>query len=487
MSLRSQALSGFRWSASAKLGSQVITWAITLIVIRLLTPADYGLLAMAMVFVSLLAMFSELGLGAAVVQKADVDEKLLRKVFGVILVVHFLLAILLALAAPLIAVFYDEPRVIPVIRVLSLQFVFAAFAVIPDAQLQRRMEFRKRSLLDLSGAIVASMITLAVAFLGAGVWALVAGSILSQLWKTVGINWLSPFRHWPIFSIKGVQSLMYFGGRITGAQVCWMFFSQVDLVICAKLLGNDVLGFYSVAIHLASLPNQKISSIVNQVAFPTFSRMQDDRQKIASSALLGTRLLCFFALPVLWGMSSISLEIVEIVLGAKWSLSAIPLQLISIVIPLRMVGGFIQVAVQGIGRSDIVLRNAIWACIFAPFAFFIGAKWGGLTGLALAWLAVAPFSSLQGMIRGLPALGLRLKQVVVEVLPPLGAGGGMYCAVSIVRYMLPVEFAGWVRVSLLIGVGAATYGLMSLVINRKGTNDVLVVLRAIATAKRSSS
>jgi len=106
MSLRSQALSGFRWTASVRLLSQVITWAITLIVIRLLTPADYGLLAMATVFVSFLAMFSEMGLGAAVVQKADVDVTLLRRVFGVVLVIHFTLAALLFLSAPLIAAFY---------------------------------------------------------------------------------------------------------------------------------------------------------------------------------------------------------------------------------------------------------------------------------------------------------------------------------------------------------------------------------------------
>ena len=153
MSLRSQALSGFRWTVSVRLLSQLVTWVITLAVIRLLAPADYGLLAMATVFVAFLTMFSELGLGAAIVQKAEVDEKLLKRAFGLILIVHFSLAALLALAAPLIAAFYTEPRVIPILRVLSLQFLLAAFAVIPDAQLQRRMEFRNRSLLDGKGTM----------------------------------------------------------------------------------------------------------------------------------------------------------------------------------------------------------------------------------------------------------------------------------------------------------------------------------------------
>ena len=176
MSLRSQALSGLRWTVSVRLLSQLVTWVITLAVIRLLTPADYGLLAMATVFVAFLSMFSELGLGAAIVQKKDVDEGLLKRAFALILIVHFSLAAMLALAAPLIADFYAEPRVTSVIRVLSLQFILGAFAVIPDAQLQRRMEFRNRSLLDFFGAVLASGVTLFMAMAGSGVWALVAGS-----------------------------------------------------------------------------------------------------------------------------------------------------------------------------------------------------------------------------------------------------------------------------------------------------------------------
>lgn len=487
MYLRSQALSGFRWLASVKLASQLITWAITLVVIRLLTPADYGLLAMATVFVSFLAMFSELGLGAAVVQKADLDERLLRRVFGVVLIIHFSLAVLLALTAPLIAAFYDEPRVIPVVRVLSLQFVLAAFAVIPDAQLLRRMEFRNRSLLDLSGAIVGSFTTLAMALDGAGVWALVAGSMLSQFWKTIGINKLSPFLHWPDVSLNEMRSLLRFGGHITAAQVSWLFFSQVDILICAKLLGNEVLGFYSVAMHLSSLPSQKISGLVNQVAFPTFSRMQSDPHKVGANMLLGARFLSFFAIPVLWGMSSVASEIVEVVLGAKWVPSVIPMQVIALVIPLRMVGNFLQTAIQGIGRSDIVLRNAIYSSMIAPPVFFIGANWGGMLGLSLAWLVVSPVASLQGMTRALPGLGLRFGQLARAMMPAVGAGLVMYGAVTLTRHMFGVGEGGALRLCALVGVGALAYCAVSFGLNRKGTNEVLEMIRSIAMAKRAQS
>jgi len=484
MSLRSQALSGLRWTASVRLVSQLITWSITLIVIRLLTPADYGLLAMATVFVSFLAMFSELGLGAAVVQKADVDEQLLRRAFGVILAIHCSLAVLLVLSAPLIGAFYNEPRVVPVIRVLSLQFVLAGFAVIPDAQLQRRMEFRNRSLLDLSGAIVASVTTLSVALAGAGVWALVAGFILGQLVKTIGTNWLSPFRHWPDFSLNGMKSLLRFGGHFTAIQVFSMFLSQVDVLICAKFLGKEVLGFYSVAMHLASLPSQRISGLVNQVAFPTFSRMQNDLPKVGENVLLGVRILSVFAFPVLWGMSSIAPEMVEAILGAKWTPSTSPLQVLALIIPLRMVGNFVATAMQGIGRSDIVLRNVIWASLISPPAFFIGANWWGVLGLSLAWLVVSPVVFLQGMTRNMPALGLRLGQLATAMAPAASAAFLMYFSVAATRHFLLAGQGGVMRLCVLIAVGAVAYCAASLVLNRRGSQEVIEMLRSIATTRR---
>lgn len=484
MSLRSQALSGFRWTASVRLLSQVITWAITLIVIRLLTPSDYGLLAMATVFVSILAMFSEMGLGAAVVQKAEVDVTLLRRVFGVVLAIHFSLAALLALTAPLIASFYGEPRVTPVIQALSFQFVLAGFAVIPDAQLQRRMEFRNRSLLDLSGAIIASLTTLVMAFSGAGVWALVAGSLLSQTWKTIGINWLSPFPHWPDFSLSGMRSMLRFGGQIAASQLFWMVFSQVDILLCARWLGKEVLGFYSVAMHLASLPNQRISGLVNQVAFPAFSNMQKDIARVGANTLAGVRILSFFAFPILWGLSSVAPELVDVILGSRWASAAIPLQALGLIMPLRMMGNFVQVAVQGIGRSDIVLRNAMTAALIAPMAFFAGIYWGGLFGLSLAWLVVSPVVFLQGVIRGLPALGLRLNTLLLAMMPAAGASLLMYGAVVVVRHLPAIATGdGLLRLCVLVTVGAVTYGVVSLGMNSKGTNEVITMVRGVATAK----
>src|SRR5665647_1335680 len=487
MSLRSQALSGFRWTASVRLLSQVITWAITIFVVRLLSPTDYGLLAMATVFIGFLQMFSELGLGPALIQKADLDERTLRQTFGIVLLLNLGLAAVLALAAPLIGIFFAEPRVVPVVRVLALQFVISAFDVIPNVLLQRRMEFRKRSLLDLTGAIITSVTTLAMAYAGAGVWALVVGSIAGQIWRVIGINLLAPFLHWPALSMKGMRSLLTFGGQLTLAGLFGTFVSQIDVIICAKVLGNDVLGFYSVGVQFASLPSQKIAGLVNQVAFPTFSRMQHDVRKVGENVLLGTRLLSFFAFPVLWGMSSIAPEIVEVILGAKWMQAVVPLQVLALIIPFRIIGNFVGIAAQGIGRSDIVLRNTVWAALIAPPLLFAGAYADGLIGLSLAWLLISPLLFLFNMKRYAPAIGLRARRVFEAMMPAAGAGLAMYCAVIAARYILAgYGHGGVLRMGVLIAAGALAYCIMSLVLNRKGALEVVEMVRSIAASKRAS-
>lgn len=483
MTLRSQVLSGFRWTATVRLLSQMITWAITLVVIRLLTPTDYGLLAMATVFIAFLSMFSEFGLGPAVVQKRDVDDELLRRVFGLVLVIHVSLTGMLVLGAPLIASFYAEPRVIPVVQVLSLQFIIAAFSVVPDAQLQRRMEFRNRSLLDLSGAMVGSATTLTMAFMGAGVWALVTGSLLGALWRTIGINWLSPFVRWPDFSVKGMRPLLKFGGHITAAGIFGMFFAQIDTIICAKLLGNESLGFYAVALNLASLPSQKTAGLINGVAFPAFSSMQHDIRKVRENVQLGVGVLSFFAFPVAWGMSSIAPEIVEVILGPKWVLATIPLQALALIMPLRIMGNFVGIAVQGLGRPDIALRNTIWASIIGPPILVAGAYSGQLIGLSSAWLVVSPLLFLPFLRRSAPVIDLRASEVLAAMMPAAAAALVMYVAVTAVRYMV-ADGHGAFRMALLIAVGALTYCAVSFTLSRNRTHEVLAFVRSIAMSKR---
>jgi len=476
MTLRADTLSGLRWVAGAKLLGQVVTWGITIVVMRILSPEDYGVLAMATVLVAFLAMMAQFGVGAAAVQAADMDDGKLRQIFGLVILINSSLFLLLFLTAPLVGWFFEEPRLVAIIRVLGLQFVLMMFSVIPSSQLSRKLDFKGQSLVELSGAIASSLTALASALAGLGVWSLVWASLVMEAWRGAGLNIIAPFRQWPDFRLRGTRRFLFFGGNLTAARIVWFFYSQADVVIAGKLLGKDLLGVYSVALHLASLPVQRLSAIVNQVAFPAFARIQNDRQKLASHFLLAVRMLSFAAFPVLWGLSSVAPELVALLLGEKWHAASLPLQLLALVMPLHMLAPFLNTAAQGIGRADIALKQVLLAALVMPIAFAAGSQWG-LVGLSLAWVVAFPVVLWWGLVIFLPVIGLRVTDVLCAIARPALAASGMYIAVFLVRGLLDPTAHLMVQVATLVLAGALAYGALAMVLNRAGCREAVDLMR----------
>jgi O-antigen/teichoic acid export membrane protein len=475
MSFRQKVLSGLIWTGGMRFLGQVLTWAITIVVIRLLSPSDYGLLAMAMVFVSFIIHMSEAGLGAALVQAPEVDDLKLRGVFGAVILVHSALFVLLVAAAPTIAQFFEEDHLVLIIRVLALQLLIAMFAVIPSALLTRVLDFKRLSIIGLAGVLCGSLSSLGLALSGYGVWALVIGSLINNLWNTVAINVLSPFLKWPDFSLRGARSLVAFGAQVTAARALWLVYSQADIFIAGKLLGKELLGFYSVSMDLASLPVQKLSAVINQVAFPAFARLQDISGVVSQYLLKLLRVLGFVAFPVLWGISSIAPEIVAVLLGPKWGAAMVPLLVLPLVMPLNLVSTFLNTAFQGIGRSGVVFMNVLTACLVMPVAFWIGANWG-LLGLCIAWVLAFPLVLIVNLWRMLPLVALRLRDVLFALAPAVLTSAGMYAAVSITRYLVADWLSAPYLMALLIGVGAASYAALVWTTNRTAVDEIAELL-----------
>ena len=476
MDFRQKVLSGLYWTGAARLLGQIWSWAITIVVIRLLSPADYGLLAMATVFVEFFGMMAQFGVGTALVQAAEIDERKLRQMFGFAIVVNVGLFAAMYFGAPLVAVFFEEPRLVEIVRVLAVPFLVGIFAMIPEVQLSRKLDYKTLSLIGLTSAIAASLTTLVLALMGAGVWSLVWGSLVAAGWSTVSLNLVSPFLKWPEFSYRGTRALMLFGGNVTIARILWFWYSQADIIIAGKLLGKELLGTYSVSMHLANLPATKLSTIINQVSFPAFARIQRDRERYASSFLLVVRLLSFVVFPVLWGMSSIAPELVQVLLGEKWLAATVPLQLLALIMPVHMFAPFMNTAADAMGRADISTKQVFIASLVMPVAFIIGSQWG-LIGLALAWVIAFPVVFAAAMMLFLPVIGLRASDLLGAMAPPVCTCAGMYGAVTLARLILGPEVNDVVRMTALVLTGMAVYGALTAIFNRDGCREVIRTLR----------
>jgi teichuronic acid exporter len=335
MSIKADVLNALRWSAAGRLAGQLGSWVITLYVIRLLNPADYGLMGMASVLMPFATLLNELGMMPALIQSRQVEEQLVRQLFGFVLTATVVIFWLLFLAAPVLSMFFDEPRLIPMTRVLAVGMLIGGIAAVPNALSERDLQFRGISLVEFSSMIAGSGTTLVLAIAAFGVWSLVIGQIVSTTAKTIGILIVSRFRLTPSFRVGRLRSMFAFGANVTGQRVLWYLYTSADVVLIGKLLGDNALGVYSVAFHLATLPASKVFGIMNRVAFPAYARLQHDRRQATDYFVTSVKLTWFLFCPMLWGMSSVSRELVEVFMGRNWQEAGIVLMLVPLIVPFR--------------------------------------------------------------------------------------------------------------------------------------------------------
>ena len=238
-----------------------------------------------------------------------------------------------------------------------------------------------------------------------------------------------------------------------------------------KLLGKEMLGFYSVAMHLASLPVQRVSSILNQVAFPVFSRFQHDRENLIRYMIKAMRILSFLAFPVLWGISSTANEIVSLFLGQKWEAAILPLQLLALMMPLRMLANFLPTATDALGRPDIGMKNVFFASLVMPVALLVASQWG-IVGVAVAWVTVYPVVLLINYQRSMRAMGLRLRDLLHAIAPAVGSAAVMYATVWGTRWLLGADLSLLTNLLVMIATGVFMYGGLALLFNREGCREM---------------
>lgn len=458
MSLRNSVLHSLKWMAGVRFAGQIIAWSITLVVIRILKPSDYGLMAIAEVLIGFATLFQELGLYSAMVQKRDLTNRQVEQAFGFLIIVNMGIYTLVFAIAPLLASFFDDPRLTNIVRVLGIQFPLASVGVVQDAMLSRSMRFKQKSLANFTIMLGNAITTLSFALAGAGVWALVYGSLAGGVIRPIALSIAA--RHWcrPRFSRKDMGDMLRFGSFVTTSKLLWYVYSRSDVFIIGKLLGKELLGFYSIAMHLASLPMQKVSEMLSQVGFAAYSSIQHDMSAIRSHFLKVIRILGFLSFPIFWGISSISPDLVMVVLGSRWEKAIIPLQLLALVGPIRMIGHGSGGALTAIGKPHIATLNLLIALVIMPPAFFIGTYYGGLVGASVAWVIGYPVLVLARIRISLPPLGLTTGKYLGAMVGPAAGGAVMYLTVILARTTIAEPLLGPISgMVFLAALGALVY------------------------------
>jgi O-antigen/teichoic acid export membrane protein len=446
------------WLGSASIVGQIVSWLSAILVIRLLSPSDYGLMAMASLPVGLLMLIGDLGVGSIVVQAPTLERPRLKALFGTCLLAHLLGAAVLFVGAPLVASFFAEPRVILILRALSFSFVCLGFSALPRALMARDLQFDRRAKIDVLTALVSSFVALVLAMRGWGVWSLVGATLAMYTFRAVACQIVYPCLFLPF---PALRDSVRFGGWVTLDRIIWFGYTNVDVAIAGRALGDALVGVYTVALSLASMPIDKVMSIVNEISFSAFSRMQGDRERIRSGMLRSLESVSLLAFPTFFGMAMVAPELIEAVLGPKWTGAILPLQILCIAFPFRALGVFFAPALLGTGQARLVVENNLITLVAVALAMGVGVHWG-VIGLCVAWVVGYVPTFIVVARRTLAALQTPGRQVAGTIGFSMAAALAMAAAVAGARTVTGEVLPVPVELAILTLFGAGTYGAVVL-------------------------
>ena len=406
------------WTTTVRFVAQLFTWLSTFFVIRYVSPESYGIVSMAEISIAMLTLISTSGFGASLIQKKELTSEDVKNLFGLILVINLSIGVLQVLLAGPIASYFKEPELISVLYALSFSFLIMTWVTIPSALLARNMEFKKRSVIDLHSAIYAGILAIAMAYNGFEYWALVASSIFASLFKAVQYTRASSFYTFPSFQFGKIKHMISFGGLVTLTSVLYAFYMKADIAIAGRFFDTATIGIFAVAAHLALLPMKKVLPIVNDVAFPFYSKFKGNSQEINAYVLKSQRLAAIVGFPIFFGLAGIGFYALPLILGEKWEAAALPFSLLCLTVPFRFILNLFSPVTKAIGKPSINLINGIIQIISitASIPFFIDQ---GVLGIVYAWLVATPIQFILCSVISAKVLKLHYGKFVINLLPVL--------------------------------------------------------------------
>lgn len=353
VNLKQQASEGAFWGLSSNLIVSAISFVGTVILARILSPKDFGLLGMAVLITGVVRIFGNLGLGAALVQKKNIDNEYLSTAFWSSLLVSSGLVIVSIIIAPLAALFFNEPVIKWIVLCLSANFIISSFASIHQTLLYKDLRIKKIAYIEIVSRLVRVIIILFCAFSGMGFWSIVIGMIVDCLLKTVlfvfTVQWMPTFK----FDKIKFKELFHFGKNIYGQGFLNYFNQNMDFIIIGRLLGAQLLGFYQFSYNVPYLVKSYVQDGIVPVAFSVFCKAQDDNMRLTRGFLNAVKYIAMLTFPVMFGLAFCADDFITVIYGVRWLSAAGPLKLLCFSAAFASVHCVVIALLNAKGRPDI--------------------------------------------------------------------------------------------------------------------------------------
>ncbi len=384
--LTGRTLSGLLWIGGGKVVYAGLRLLVLVILARLLSPAEFGVVGAALVVVGFSAIFSQLGLAPAIVQRPVLERRHLEAAFTASVLLGLLLGVTLWVTAPLAAEFFRIPGVAPVLRVLAWIFPLEGLSAIAESQVQRELRFRWLATMEvLTFGVGYGVVGVVLGLLGAGVWALVVAQMAqTTLYTTILLVTYPPaLRLVP--DRAALAELMYYGGGFTASKIANYFALQADNLVVGRWLGATALGFYGRAYELMAAPPHLLGDAVDRVLFPAMASIQTDIRKLADAYQRGVGLMALIMLPASVTLFIVAPELIDVTLGPQWTVVVTPFQILALGMFLRTSYRISDVT----ARATAAVYRRAWRQLVYALCVLVGAWFGkawGINGVAVGVL-----------------------------------------------------------------------------------------------------
>ncbi|MEW6378717.1 MAG: lipopolysaccharide biosynthesis protein [bacterium] len=469
--LAEKAVKSVFWIGAAKFFGQLFSWLVTLAWLRLLSPNDFGLMNMALVYEAVIVIVYDLCMGETVIQKKNLTIEDINCAFWFSLTFGLCLCFATWFLAKIIALFFGNQELIHIIRALSIVTFLMAVKGIPNSLLARNLEFKKISLAEFISVVFSNAVSLVMAFMGYGVWSLVMCTLLQNFASCIIILYYSRWKPQLYFSFSRIYNLLRFGIPITGHHLLNYVCQKSDSIIIGKFLGEKSLGYYGVAMDFSRIAIDKVIVIVNKVTYPVFTKVQDSREDLQHYFLKLTYFISIFSLPILLGMSAISEEIFVIVMTPKW-LPSLPVFRVFCLLGIAYsYTGVLLTVLKSVGKTRQLFTYSLLCATLLPLAFLATIQYG-LLAVALSWLIIYPLEFSYLLYHVLKEVDVSFSRFFKVVSMPLIGSLLMFIFITLIKTALFKDTVSILSMSTYILIGAAFYVLYISIFSRDILDDV---------------
>ena len=477
-------LRGVFWKFAERVAAQLVSLIVSVILARLLSPSEYGIIAIVTVFIAIANVFVTGGFGAALIQKKDTDALDYDSVFYFTLGFTFLLYLILFFLAIPISRFYEIPLLKPVLRVLALSLPILGINSIQQAYISRRMEFKKFFQATIIGTLISAVVGIVMAFCGFGVWALVAQSLTNNVVDTIVLQLSIDWRPAKSFSLVRIRSLLSYGWKLLAQSLIVQLYGSLRSLMIGKIYTTSDLAYYTKGNQFPDLIAINIDTAINTALFPAMSRAQESVQTVKNMARKTTQITSYIMSPVLVGFMAAAEPFIHILLTDKW-LPAVPfLRIECIILLFRVPQTAILQAIKAVGKSDTVLKCDIPIRIFALCVLLVSIRFGVLC-FALSGILITVFGTALYAVAAKGTIGYTGREICGDFIVNVVRAAAMGIATWFLGDILP--FSAFVNMLIQIVFGCAFYILISVVTQSKEFYYVVNLIRVFLKTGRGIS